>query len=417
MIILNREDYFEIHLNSMLSNYDRDTISLLYQPIIGSNAAMLYFTLWSLQKLQKTVDIFSVQNHLLSMSGFNLDQIQEGRNKLEGVGLIQTFFKQEDNKQLFIFELFAPKTPADFFDDYLFKGLLIEKIGPKFAQKLASIFKSKDIDKNGFDNISCTFGDAFSNFGSNLDAYNYDLKTKEKTFGRITKDITDEFDYGAFLNQLKVEYHILGDKINEQTALEIKRIAILYGVKEIDMAYYISSSYRPEDETSIIDFNKLIKLVESDKKLMTLRNEDNKIEYDFDSKIGDKINLLSTTSSYDYLKIKEGYKNPPPAHIAVINELSSMGLSSGVINVIIDYCLTIKNGVLSKNYCTAIGGSMNTKNINSVLDALNYLSQNRSKKSLSNTKSSKEENIQGFEEAKSQELNEDLKEFYESLED
>ncbi len=43
---LSKEDYYEVRLGSMLASYDRDILTILYQPIISHSALALYFTLW-----------------------------------------------------------------------------------------------------------------------------------------------------------------------------------------------------------------------------------------------------------------------------------------------------------------------------------------------------------------------------------
>ena len=44
---LSKDDYYEVKFGSMLASYDRDILTMLYQPIIGYAGLALYFTLWS----------------------------------------------------------------------------------------------------------------------------------------------------------------------------------------------------------------------------------------------------------------------------------------------------------------------------------------------------------------------------------
>lgn len=53
MIYLNKEDYFEVYLASMISPSDRDTLFTLYQPFLGHDAVGLYFSLYSEFKKQE----------------------------------------------------------------------------------------------------------------------------------------------------------------------------------------------------------------------------------------------------------------------------------------------------------------------------------------------------------------------------
>ena len=45
-IYVRKEDWFEIELASILTDYDRKTIDLLYQPLVGYGAIALFHTFW-----------------------------------------------------------------------------------------------------------------------------------------------------------------------------------------------------------------------------------------------------------------------------------------------------------------------------------------------------------------------------------
>ena len=133
MLFLNKEDFYEVYLKSIISDFDRDTLSMLYQPLIGGAGVALYF---SLQQDHKKIDKQFTHEELLNSIGFSLEVIQEARAKLEAIGLLSTYYKCENSQTYYKYVLYAPKTPKEFFDDILFKGLLIEKIGEKKVQSL-----------------------------------------------------------------------------------------------------------------------------------------------------------------------------------------------------------------------------------------------------------------------------------------
>ena len=47
MVILSENDMFEVKIASLLADYDRETITNLYQPIIGYTAIAIYYQLIS----------------------------------------------------------------------------------------------------------------------------------------------------------------------------------------------------------------------------------------------------------------------------------------------------------------------------------------------------------------------------------
>ena len=44
MIVLTEKDYLEAKLNSLIADYDKDTLINLYQPIVGYEAVAIYLT-------------------------------------------------------------------------------------------------------------------------------------------------------------------------------------------------------------------------------------------------------------------------------------------------------------------------------------------------------------------------------------
>ena len=47
MKVLANQDFLEVRLASLIADFDRDTLSNLYQPMIGYEGLALYMTLWS----------------------------------------------------------------------------------------------------------------------------------------------------------------------------------------------------------------------------------------------------------------------------------------------------------------------------------------------------------------------------------
>ena len=45
MKVLANQDFLEVRLASLIADFDRDTLSNLYQPMIGYEALSLYMTL------------------------------------------------------------------------------------------------------------------------------------------------------------------------------------------------------------------------------------------------------------------------------------------------------------------------------------------------------------------------------------
>ncbi len=392
MIYLNKEDFYEVYLNSIISDFDHDTLTMLYQPIVGSHAISLYLTLYADYK--KKSDIASLEDLLLEM-GIDISNLTEAKNKLEGIGLIRTYYKKDKEQSFLKFVLYAPKTPKEFFDDILFKGLLISRIGEKKVQQYLRRYKTKKLDLEGYNEISASFNDVFK---SSLDENVYSSTLNiVGGYGRKVIDVSKGFDNAKFLSSLE-NFNILPKAIKKSDMKKISELALLYGVNEEIMSDYVSQAYRPEEKEKI-DYEMVKELCVKDKSYQVLRkNGSNNIAYSSTSKMGKKVEMMQTYSALDYLKIKQNNGAVSPSDVKLITELNeSYGLNSSVINVLIDYCLERNNNQLSRTYVTKIAASLNREGITSTLDAMNYLKQNSRRKKLdvniSSPSDDNEENI------------------------
>ena len=138
MVILNSQDYLEVKMMSLIADYDRETLTNLYQPIIGYESVALYFTLWAEAKNQK-VSSLATHGQIIRRMRINTGDFINARKILEAVGLLKTYVNLQGDTKFFTYELYAPKTPKSFFDDALLFGLLIKQLGETEANKYKTI--------------------------------------------------------------------------------------------------------------------------------------------------------------------------------------------------------------------------------------------------------------------------------------
>ena len=84
-------DSYKIQLSHPISDYDRQLLTLFYQPLIGSSAMSLFMTLWADAEQE---DDREYTHYYLDESIINaLDPIFEARISLEAIGLLRTYVK------------------------------------------------------------------------------------------------------------------------------------------------------------------------------------------------------------------------------------------------------------------------------------------------------------------------------------
>ncbi len=387
MIYIRKEDWLEIRLASILSDYDRRLLCLLYQPLIGYGATALYFALWSEHDRKNYQEILSHEQLFLFMQ-IVPGEFQKIREKLEAVGLLRSYMKEENGMRQYIYTLYAPKHPKDFFDDPLFSGLYQKYVGQKEAEKMARYFTTHQ-NIEGYKEVSASFKQVFvPNFDD--DCYQKSLSlSKGKKRDRIAGEVPSQFDFGTFFTRLSEKYGLKNDKIfTNAEKKEIERIATLYGMESEQMADIIVRTYEiDDDQHAQFRLEKLHQLCQDEKAFPSTYQKaiPQRSKITSQSNLAKKIKLLETTSPYDYLRIKQNLTNPVKSDMNLINTLSNqLKLNTAVINTLIDYVLSVKNNTLPTAYTEKIGASLARAKIATAIDAMNFLNKGKYNKKKGN---------------------------------
>lgn len=387
MIYIRKEDWLEIRLASILSDYDRRLLCLLYQPLIGYGATALYFALWSEHDRKNYQEILSHEQLFLFMQ-IAPGEFQKIREKLEAVGLLRSYMKEENGMRQYIYTLYAPKHPKDFFDDPLFSGLYQKYVGQKEAEKMARYFTTHQ-NIEGYKEVSASFKQVFvPNFDD--DCYQKSLSlSKGKKRDRIAGEVPSQFDFGTFFTRLSEKYDLKNDKIfTNAEKKEIERIATLYGMESEQMADIIVRTYEiDDDQHAQFRLEKLHQLCQDEKAFPSTYQKaiPQRSKITSQSNLAKKIKLLETTSPYDYLRIKQNLTNPVKSDMNLINTLSNqLKLNTAVINTLIDYVLSVKNNTLPTAYTEKIGASLARAKIATAIDAMNFLNKGKYNKKKEN---------------------------------
>ena len=93
-------DSYKIILSHPFSDYDRQLLTLFYQPLIGSEAMSLFMTFWA-DAEQENEQEYS-HYHLMNLLTMPLGPIFEARISLEAIGLLRTYVKREGDARSFL---------------------------------------------------------------------------------------------------------------------------------------------------------------------------------------------------------------------------------------------------------------------------------------------------------------------------
>ena len=381
--ILPADTYIVIN-RTMLTENDRRLLTMLYQPIIGSNSVNLFLTLWMDLDKNEFMSIEENHHHLMTSTSLSINEIIAAREKLEAVGLLKTFYKEKEEENNYIYELFSPLNPSEFFSHPILNIVLFNSVGKKEYEKIVDYFKVPRITLTDYEDITKSFNDVFTSTPSTTFENNIQNIKSTNKLGLNTENIVD---FELLISSLPKE------TISEKTfTKEIKKLindlSLIYNLSIEEIKNIILTSL---NERQMIDKTMLRKNArnyyqfENNGKLPSLIYQ-NQPEYlrspiSKDSKRAKMIYTFETISPYNYLKYKNNGAKPTDRDLKIIENLRvDLELSPAVINVLIYYVLTVNNNKLNKNLIETIASQWKRLNIETAEDAMTQVLKESKKK-------------------------------------
>jgi replication initiation and membrane attachment protein len=375
---VSQSDIYTVINQSILTEADRKVLISLYEPIIGSNALSLYFTLW--QDLDKCEVISNDLNHkhLMVILKLPLGDIVEARRALEAVGLLKSFVKENDNLSEYLYELYSPLSAYEFFNHPVLSILLLNNIGEIEYRILTEYYKKINIPKKDYVEITSTMNETFRSV-TPYEKENEEIRRKSK----LNINISNLIDFDLLTESLPKG--LLNDKtFNKRNKELINQLAFVYNVDSIKMAEFIRLVI---DNVGIIDRDKLINIVRRNYEFnnngslptIVYRTQPDYLKTTTSglSNRDKMIQVFENTKPYDYLKFKNNNNKPTARDLKLLEHLAiDQGLSPGVINVLIDYAIRMNDGKLNQNYLDTIASSWNRKGVKTVPQAMDAVTKN-----------------------------------------
>ncbi len=365
-------DTYIVKNATILNVESRLVLTKLYQPIIGSVAISLYFTLWGNLDTSLTSSVEYTHHNLMAIMRIKLEDILEARERLEAIGLLKTYLKK-GNINNYIYELYSPLDPNEFMSNPILATSLASNIGKNEFDRILNFFKVPKIVLDGYEDISVSFGETFEV----TDSLNV-LESKDiRKVKQIDLVVDEKIDLNSLLSLIPNE--ILNYRsITKDTKSLIYKLAYIYNLNEDELSELIRNSI---NEKKIIDKDLLRNNCHNyytfEHKNMTPSLIYKKEPEYLRKKVGDvskKAKLIytfETTSPYDFLTGKNKGVRPSKSDLALIENLMlDYDLTPGVVNVLIDYVLRINDNKLTKNYVLTIASQWKRSNIKTVEEAM-----------------------------------------------
>ena len=382
-------DPYTVLAAGYLHNFHRQVLTMLYQPIIGSQALSLYMTLWS-ECEQTDLNPNHLTHHSLMLGmRTNLKTIYEQRLMLEGIGLLKVYEGSEEGTKKLLYELQSPLDPHSFFEDPILNIFLFKTIGKTQYQRAKNFFSRQAFSKEGYRDISSSFDSVFqtvtmeqlheiqkNNEITQSETQNTKLLKEQQPLKISVK--MEEFDYDLFLDGLSDSF-VPKRSFTAEVKETILKLAFLYGINPIQMKTIVMRALNDENKINTeslrlearewYQFQHHEALPTIVEKVQPIQHRELKAEpITQEEKL---IQCFETISPRQYLKEISGGAEPSEADLKIIEEIMiDQKLLPGVANVLIDYVMIRLDKKLSRNYVIKIASHWARKGVTTVKQAM-----------------------------------------------
>lgn len=375
-------DQYIVSVDGELNQGDSKVLTFLYQPLIGPVCISLYMTLRNQIELGKLRSEPTSHYYIMNLLDLNLPEIYSARQKLEAIGLMETFVKKDDDLRLFLYVLKPPLSPRQFFSDGLLNIYLYQKIGKEYYQRLKHGFADEAIPQDGFENVTKAFQDVFATshypFHEDLTIRDSELKLPSKQGATPVSVAPDTFDFDLLMAGIH-ESMVPPEAITPEVKDVILKLAFLYEIDPIQMKNIL---YRSVNENNEIDLEVLRKnardwyTIEHYSSLPKLVDRVQSPLYQSEITVPKTqeerlIRYLETVSPRQVLADLSDGSEPVESDLKLIEDIMiRLKLTPGVVNVLIQYCMLQTDMKLSRSYVEKIASHWARKKVKTVPEAM-----------------------------------------------
>lgn len=369
-ITLLPADRYVVVTKSIITDYDKKILISLYEPIIGHLCIGLYLTLFNDLEENKQISKDFTHHHLMSILKCPLKVIKEAREALESVGLIKTFVKKS-NVNYYLYEIYAPLTPNEFFNHPILNIVLYNNVGATEYEYLTNLYRKVKIDTREYEEITKKMDEVYEPI-NNLSA----IDSVERSINDIELNNQVDFD----LIESSIPKGILNEKaFNKKTKELINDLAYIYHFDSLKMMELIRSTL---NEYGMVDKEEIriaaSKMYQNEKaSLPTLiyrsQPEHLKTPVGDTSMRGKLIEMFESINPVDFLYNKYHGVKPTNRDIKIIENLViDLEMPPAVVNVLLDYVLRKNNNKLSTGYVEAIAGQWKRADLKTAKEAMDF---------------------------------------------
>lgn len=382
---------FIVYKSFRLSEDQYDILSMIYLPLIGPTTFSIYMYLHQSTRQTEPLDIRFHREFMDELS-MTLTDFEGGLDKLEAIGLLRTYVSNEAHSDRFIYRLQQPLTAEDFFKDPMLSMYLYSQVG---SEKYNN--KKKELTypslPNDHTEVTKKFTDVFHHTSQEgFTVSNENFKQNDKSRGP-TIDL-DDFDFEVLFTHLK------GTRIDKQFfSKDVKKLIVqlsqLFNLNAYDLKQILLQSTSPQfgiDQEQLKREARKYYQKEYGRVVPTFKTStDDQAE---DENLG-YLESLDKVSPLDRINDLRNYK-PSENDLKVVTEvITKTGLENGVINMLLEYTIQMKDEDLPLRYVMTIAENWEKEGYRTAAEAYKSIMDFREAKVQEQSKFKKQRYAQG----------------------
>ncbi|TFJ93922.1 replication initiation and membrane attachment family protein [Lentibacillus salicampi] len=384
--ILPIEGYQVVLKGSLPADYTK-SLTHLYQPLVGIQAISLYQTLFNELDFQ---DGSTAQTHHTLMNYMNLplDDIYRARLKLEGIGLLKTYRQESTAHNTYTYEIQRPFAPAEFFADDMLTQLLYHHIGQAKFAMLQNHFRVQTTQKGT--NITAVFNDVFQTFHP----HTTELDISESEENQPVDVNIPSIDFSWMEQMLKKRMIPVRKVLTAANKKLMSQMLTLYDLAEFEVEKAVLWALTDENTLAAKEFKEACHdLFQAKHQQAAVKLTDKKetetaeTDYKPTTKEEQLILKLEKISPKQLLEDLSNGGQASSQDLKVIRDvMTTQGLPSPVMNVLIHYVLLQSDMKLSKAYMETIASHWSRANLKTAAEAMAFAKNQKSRYQQSKNK-------------------------------
>ena len=389
---LNPNDTWSVVTRQPLQAAEIGVLMHLYQPIIGTDTVSLYITL-CMQGDLHTASEASAHTHrfLMNLLNLPLDRVLAARYRLEGIGLLRTFKRQEELGRSFRYDMIPPLEPAAFFQTDVLSITLMNRLGKeRFRQVRERYLPVKQERETSAVEVTKKFNDVFTSFTPS-ELTIRDESEMQSVLAEFETAPPEETVTGPSFAEYALDWDFLQAQaasvgsisaLTETDREKIREWAFFYQLDDMSLGKALQNPdvYSEDHQLNLDDLHAYIKQEyrfrhgqAPDIREVNMRTEERKEDSPEDNAESLEERHRRWLAKLSPLELLERYQQGgkvPEADVQLVEELyEKYGLPYGVINVLVEFVLFTHDYKLPRPLVEKMAGHWKRANVKTVEEA------------------------------------------------